>query len=214
DEVSLADVEPTRRDVLQKHKNEAIRKLAHQLFGQTATRERKAVVAEYQAALALPARAADGQTIFEKNCAGCHQLGGKGVAIGPNLASSPSRDPLVLLTHILDPNQYVLPNYVQYVVVDQQGRSFTGLLASQTATSITLKKEKDETVTILRGDIDELATSGKSLMPEGLEKNIPPQDMANLLAYLKEAATSSPGDANSERDFGTIPGLIEPKRKP
>src|SRR4029079_6918520 len=114
------------------------------------TAARKDVLAQYQAALTMPAKAADGKAVFEKTCANCHQIAGKGYAIGPNLASSPSRDGTVLLTHILDPNQYVLPNFVQYVVVDRQGRSFTGLLAAQTATSVTLKKEKDETVTILR----------------------------------------------------------------
>jgi putative membrane-bound dehydrogenase-like protein len=214
DEVSLADIEPTRRDVLLKHKNAAIRRLAEQVFSASGTRGRKEVLAEYQAVLKLPAKAADGQAIFEKNCAVCHQLAGKGYAIGPNLTSSSVRDPAVLLAHILDPNQYLLPNYVQYVVLDKQGRSYSGLLASQTATSITLKKEKDETVTILRGEIEELANSGKSLMPEGLEKNIPPQEMADLLAYLQEAAAASPGDPNAERDFGTLPGLIEPKREP
>jgi putative membrane-bound dehydrogenase-like protein len=213
DEVSLADVEPTRRDVLVKHKNEAIRKLAAALFAASGTGSpkdgaRKEVLAQYQAALTLPAKGTDGQIVFEKNCANCHQLGGKGYAIGPNLASSPSRDGAVLLTHILDPSQYVLPNFVQYVVVDKQGRSFSGLVAAQTATSVTLKKEKDESVTILRRDIEEMATSGKSLMPEGLEKSIGVQEMANLLAYLREAAT---GDSNAERDFGTLPGLIETK---
>jgi putative heme-binding domain-containing protein len=213
DDISLADVEPTRRDVLLKHKNEAIRNLASQVFATSGTTERKAVVAQYQAALTLAAKTTEGQAVFEKNCANCHQLAGKGYAIGPNLASSPARDPAALLAHILDPNQYVLPNYVQYVVVDKQGRSYTGLLAAQTATSITLKKEKDEAVTILRSDVDELATTGKSLMPEGLEKNIPPQEMAHLLAYLKDTAASGKGDANAERDFGTLPGLIEPKQK-
>lgn len=206
DEVSLVDVEQTRRDVLVKHKNEAIRKLATKLFASSGAAARKDVLAQYQAALVLPAKATDGQIVFEKTCANCHQLGGKGYAIGPNLASSPSRDGTVLLTHILDPSQYVLPNFVQYIVIDKQGRSFSGLLAAQTATSVTLKKEKDETVTILRRDIEEMATSGKSLMPEGLEKLITVQEMANLLAYLREAAT---GDANAERDFGTLPGLIE-----
>ncbi|HEY2249440.1 MAG TPA: HEAT repeat domain-containing protein, partial [Planctomycetaceae bacterium] len=210
DEVSLTDVEQTRRDVLVKHKNEAIRKLATALFATSGTAARTDVLAQYQAALTLPAKAGDGKTVFEKTCANCHQLGGKGYAIGPNLASSPSRDGAVLLTHILDPSQYVLPNYVQYVVVDKQGRSFTGLLAAQTATSVTLKKEKDESVTILRRDIEEMATSGKSLMPDGLEKNISVQEMANLLAYLREAAT---GDSYAERDFGTLPGLIETNGK-
>ena len=106
----------------------------------------------------------------------------------------------------------MLPNYLQYVVVDRNGRTYTGLLSAQTATSITLKKEKAETITILRGDIEELVSSNKSLMPEGLEKELSPQAMADLLAYLAEASARSPGDPNAERDFGTLPGLIEGKK--
>ncbi len=206
DGLSLADIDLTRREALLKHKNPVIRQMANGVFATTGTSSRKDVLAHYQAALTMPANAADGKTVFEKTCATCHQLGGKGYAIGPNLASSPSRDGAVLLTHILDPNQYVLPNFVQYIVVDKQGRSFTGLLAAQTATSVTLKKDKDESVTILRRDIEEMATSGKSLMPEGLEKSISVPEMANLLAFLREAAA---GDSYAERDFGTLPGLIE-----
>ncbi|MFN0050944.1 MAG: HEAT repeat domain-containing protein, partial [Planctomycetales bacterium] len=212
DDVSVADVEPTRREMLVKHKNETIRRLAGKVFGAAGPGPRKGIVDEYQAALKLRGDLANGGLVFEKNCAACHQLAGKGFNIGPNLASSPSRDPGALLTHILDPNQYVLPNYLQYVVVDKNGRSYTGLLAAQSATSITLKKEKDEMVTVLRGDIDELTSSNKSLMPEGLEKEISLQGMADLIAYLNDAAAKSPGDPNAERDFGTLPGLVETER--
>ncbi|MBI3865692.1 MAG: c-type cytochrome, partial [Planctomycetia bacterium] len=215
DELSLSDVEPARRDLLLKHKQPAIRKLAERVFAGSATAARKDVLARYQEALTLPAKAADGLAIFEKTCANCHQLAGKGFAVGPTLASSSTRDGTVLLTHILDPSQYVLPNFVQYVVIDKEGRSFTGMLFAQSATSVTLKKEKDETVTILRRDIDEIASTGKSLMPEGLEKNITVPEMASLIAFLKEAVAAEPAaDSRAERDFGTLPGLIEPKRKP
>lgn len=212
EEISLSDVDSARRDLLLKHKNAVIRDLATRVFADSATGERKDVLARYQAALSLPAKAPDGLAVFEKTCANCHQLAGKGFAVGPNLASSPSRDGSVLLTHILDPSQYVLPNYLQYVVVDKQGRSYTGMLAAQTATSVTLKKEKDESVTILRRDIDEMASTGKSLMPEGLEKDITVPEMANLIAFLKEAAAATAPDSRAERDFGTLPGLIEPSR--
>ncbi|WP_010585216.1 PVC-type heme-binding CxxCH protein [Schlesneria paludicola] len=212
DEVSVADIEMNRRELLLKHKNPSIRQLAKNLFGSIGQRARQSVVDEYKAALTLAGQPGNGKAIFEKTCIACHQLGEKGYAIGPNLASSPAREPAALLTHILDPNQFVLPNYLQYVVLDKNGRTYTGLLASQTATSITLKKERDETITILRGDIEELASSNKSLMPEGLEKDMTHQAMADLIAYLNETATQSPGDPNATRDFGTLPGLIETQR--
>ncbi|MCI0457651.1 MAG: CehA/McbA family metallohydrolase [Gemmataceae bacterium] len=214
-DASTAQIDPTRRELLLKHRNEAIRQLATRLFGSAAPNARSAVLADYKSALPLRARVANGEKVFEKNCMACHQLGTKGHAIGPNLASSPARDPEALLTHILDPNQYVLPNYVQYVLVNKKGRVFTGMIAAQTATSVTLKREKDLSDTILRSDIEELNSTGKSLMPEGVEKDINKQEMADLLAFLQEALAKygSAVDANRVRDFGTLPGLVEPEKK-
>ncbi len=213
-DASVAPVELTRRDLLVKHRDEAIRSLASKLFaGSTASRG--AVVADYRAALKLKPDAANGARVFEKTCAACHQIGAQGHAVGPALASSSARDPEALLTHILDPNAYVPPNYVQYVVVDRKGRTFTGLIAAQTATSITLKRENDAADTILRGDIDELTSTGRSLMPEGLEKGVSKQEMADLIAFLMEAVVK-PGakaDPTRERDFGTLPGPVEPGKK-
>src|SRR4029079_19604918 len=94
---STADAAPTQRELLINHRNAAIRRLAAQLFKATSPRARKSVVDEYQAALKLRGIASSGRAVFEKNCSTCHQLGGKGYAIGPNLASSPSRDPATLL---------------------------------------------------------------------------------------------------------------------
>lgn len=209
-EVSVSDVDSTRREFLLKSRSEQLRKLAQEVFGDAVDRSRRAVVTEYQAALKLKGDLTAGATVFQKNCSACHKVGGAGFAVGPNIVSSAVREPAVLLEHILDPNQYVLPNYLQYVVIDRQGRSHTGLLASQTATSVTLKKEKEETTTILRGDVEELVSSRKSLMPEGLEKEIAPQAMADLIAWLRQVSAEAPGDPNAERDFGTLPGLVEP----
>jgi putative heme-binding domain-containing protein len=156
----------------------------------------------------MQGRVAEGAKVFEKNCTACHQVGGKGVNIGPNLASSAAQNASTLLTHILDPNQYVLPNYVQYLVVDTNGITHTGLLAAQTSTSVTLKKEKGETITLLKSEIEELTSSSKSLMPEGLEKAVSPEAMADLIAFLQEMTKKSPGDPNSERDRGTIAGTL------
>jgi putative heme-binding domain-containing protein len=212
---SVAQIDATRRDLLLKHRNEAIRALASKLFGGTASSPRASVLAEYRTALHLKADPAGGARVFEKNCMTCHQLGGKGHAIGPDLASSPARDPESLLTHILDPNLYVLPNYIQYVVTDKKGRTYTGLIAAQTATSITLKRENDASDTVLRSEVEEMTSTGRSLMPEGLEKNISKQEMADLLVFLAgQVGKQGPAvDANRERDFGTLPGLIEPGKK-
>src|SRR5262249_30659407 len=96
-----------------------------------------------------------------------------------------------------------------------QGRTYTGLIAAQTATSIMLKRENDASDTILRYDIEEFTSTGKSMMPEGLEKNVSKQEMADLLVFLKDAINKyATDDAEIQaRDHGTDPGLIEPEKK-
>ena len=57
-------------------------------------------------------------------------------------------------------------------------------MAAETATSVTLRRQENQSDTVLRGDIDTLRSSGLSIMPEGLEKNLDKQAMADLIAYL------------------------------
>ena len=70
------------------------------------------------------------------------------------------------------------------VSVTLDGRVATGMMASETATSVTLRRANNVQETILRTNIDEIIASGKSLMPEGLEQKVPPQDMADLLGFV------------------------------
>jgi putative heme-binding domain-containing protein len=67
----------------------------------------------------------------------------------------------------------------------KSGKVLTGLIASETASSLTLKRAENQTETVLRQDIDEIQSLGTSLMPEGLEKSISVEEMADLLHYLK-----------------------------
>ena len=89
-----------------------------------------------------------------------------------------------MLLNILDPNREVKPQYVTYLLVTTQGRTITGLIKEENANSITIARADGTSDTVLRIDIDELISSRLSFMPEGLEKQINKQEMADLLAYL------------------------------
>ena len=99
-----------------------------------------------------------------------------------------------LLVHILDPSRSVEGNFLQYTVSTTDGRVLNGLLASETKTSIDLLDAEGKKQTILREDIDELAASKKSLMPEGFEKSIPPEGLADLLQFLAQKGKYLPLD--------------------
>jgi putative membrane-bound dehydrogenase-like protein len=203
----LAQVEPARRELLLKHRNPAIRAAARKHFGDDPLNPRKQVIAEYEPVLKLAGDSRRGHNVFAKNCSVCHKVRNEGFAVGPDLVSPSQRDPAALLVHILDPNRYVAPNYLQYVIVDKNGRVLTGAIAAETATSVTLRREKNQQDTLLRSEIDEMTSTGRSLMPEGFEKQIDRQEMADLLAFL--VSIQGP----PALDIGTEGGMVEPEKK-
>lgn len=205
----LAQVDNVRRGLLRKHSQPEIKTIAEKLFSDSAPNSRLEVITKYQPSLELDGDAKRGGIVFDRECSACHKVLEKGTEIGPNIASSASRDSAALLKNILDPNLYVLPQYEQYVVVDKSGRSHQGMIASQSATSITLKRDKNVTENLLRNDIEEMVSTGKSLMPEGLEQKITHQEMADLIEFLKQAQAAEPVPP-APLDVGTEPGLVEP----
>jgi putative heme-binding domain-containing protein len=101
------------------------------------------------------------------------------------MASHPKAE---LLTHLLDPSRGVEGNFVQYTVATSDGRILSGLLASETKTAIELVDAEGKTHTLQRADIEELTASKKSLMPEGFEKQLGPEGLADVLEFLTRPA--------------------------
>ena len=111
----------------------------------------------------------------------------RGNDVGAKLASLTSKSTDHLLTAILDPNQAVEGNYVSYAAAMKDGRVHSGMIVEQSATSITMARPDGQKETLLRIDIDELSSSGRSFMPEGFEKDLSPQDVADVIAFLQAA---------------------------
>ena len=162
----------------------SIRDRAKALFASDAVSPRGEVIAQYQAALQGTPSPDRGAKVFERECASCHRVGGEGATVGPNLETIRHHTPQQVLANILDPNREVTPAYLEYSVSLQDGRVANGLIATETPTSLTLKRPNDVQETILREAIAELNSTGVSLMPEGLEKKITPDEMRDLLRWL------------------------------
>lgn len=188
--ISAADLPPDRRTQLLEDKRAEVRSAAESLFAKLVPADKQELLKTYQAALQSPRDAAHGKAVFEKQCSKCHELGESGFAVGPDLDSVRSRPDESLLTDVLDPSGVINPKYRAYTALSNDGRIFTGLLTEETATSITLTKEKSEKQVILRRDLEELRASAKSIMPEGMEKEMSPKDAADLFAFIRSAAPS------------------------
>lgn len=182
--LAASEIPLSRRALLLRNPDPAIKARATRLFARESPAERGAVVERYRSALGLAADDSRGQMVARKVCLNCHRLAGEGNDVGPALESIRHRAPEEVLLHVLDPNREVSPNYLEYVVERKDGRVTSGVIAAETATSVTLKREAGQGETILRDDIASLASTGKSVMPEGMENQITLQDMADLLAFL------------------------------
>ncbi len=186
--IDAADLDPARRLQLLNHRRSDVRDRASRIFAARPTPERNDVLAKYRAALHLDGNPRRGRQVFQKaNCVACHHVGPLGVAVGPDISDTRTKTAAALLVDILDPNAAIDANYFNYLVTLKDGRSLSGILAAESATSITLRRPDGQTDTVLRRDIEDdgIFNTNKSLMPEGLEKNISLGDMADLLAFLK-----------------------------
>ena len=186
--VAPATIDAAHRQRLVQQGNKAIMTRAAALFATARPDARQKVLDAYRPALSAPGDPTRGQAVFGRLCAACHKLGGQGYEIGPDLAALTDRSPEALLTAILDPNREVDARYVSYSVARKDGRVANGMIAAETASAVTLKREQGQTDLILRDEIDELASAGRSLMPEGLENDLKPADLADLIAYLDHGA--------------------------
>jgi putative heme-binding domain-containing protein len=123
--------------------------------------------------------------VFVKNCVQCHRIADLGVNVAPDISDSRVKKPEQLLADILDPNRAIDNNYFSYSIVDTDGGVHTGVISAETATSITLRQPEGKELTLLRRNIEELKSSGVSLMPVGLEQKITVQEMADLISFIK-----------------------------
>lgn len=106
--------------------------------------------------------------------------------MGPDLTVLSDRSPEALLVAILDPNRAVEARYAAYTLATTDGRVVSGLIAEETSNALALLRQGGERDTLLRSEIEEIATAGQSLMPEGMEQDINLQELAHLIAFLRE----------------------------
>jgi putative heme-binding domain-containing protein len=184
-EISPIDIDPARRQRLLQQKNAELRERAARLFASVVNPDREKVVESYHSVLTMKGDAANGAKLFAKHCATCHRFQGVGEEVGPDLASLGDKSPEALLVAILDPNRAVEARYLSYIAATKSGVTYTGLLASETGNSVTLVSQDGKKHTILRTDLEALSSTDKSLMPEGLEKELKPQDVADVIAHLR-----------------------------
>ncbi len=177
------------------HRSAKVRELARKALPTQQDTLPAEVMSEYRAALitiAEPSGSAEhvkrsqrARLVYEKHCAVCHRLGAIGAEIGPNLSDSRMKKPEQLLEAILRPNDAIDANYVAYTATTDQGLVFTGVIAEESAGGVTLRLADGKSVTLARSELESLESTGVSLMPAGMERTLKPDEMAELVWYLR-----------------------------
>ena len=138
--------------------------------------------------LGLAGDAKRGEAVFfteALQCAKCHKLGDKGVALGPDLSAiGKTRTRAELLDGILQPSAKVEPPFASYLVKTVDGRTFTGLLVERDGKQVIVRDAQNKETALAAGDVEAVQPSRLSLMPDGLIAGLRPQEAADLLEYL------------------------------
>jgi putative heme-binding domain-containing protein len=187
--VQLADLSLDQKQALASHPDRQIANRARRLLeagGSLPNPDRQKVLDDLLPLTTQAADAAAGKLVFKNQCAKCHTHSGEGTKIGPDLTGMAVHPKHELLVHLIDPSRSVEGNYRVYTVLKADGVVINGLLASETKTAVELIDSEAKKHVVLREDIENLQASPKSLMPDGFEKQVKPEELANLLEFLTE----------------------------
>jgi putative membrane-bound dehydrogenase-like protein len=181
--ILASEIDAAHRARLTSYPDADLREKAATSLSQGGSGERAAAIAKYEPLL-KKGDVDRGRAVFQKNCAACHQVHDIGKQVGPDIAARQDKSNAGLLREILDPNRAVDQRYAEYVAVTNDGVVKNGVLVEETGNAITLRGQQGEQTKLLRSQLDSLTSSGKSLMPEGFENQITPDEMSDLVEFL------------------------------
>jgi putative heme-binding domain-containing protein len=182
--IGRGELDAAQLDFLLHHRDTSIRADAERLFARPPSGSRDEVVKSFLSALQLAGDAARGQKIFQERCVSCHRLNDQGQNLGPDLVTVKTGGKEKVLVNILDPNREVNSTYLSYLVETRRGDSLLGVIAAESASSVTVRQAGGLETTVLRSELTTLQSQGRSLMPEGLEIGLSQQTMADLLEFI------------------------------
>jgi len=126
----------------------------------------------------------NGGALFQKHCAICHQLDGKGPLIGPQLDGIGNRGLERLIEDVLDPNRNVDVAFLITTIVMDSGKVYTGLARREEGATLVLVDNKGKEFSLPKDAIEEQSKTKLSLMPENVSELMSPQEFHNLVAFL------------------------------
>jgi putative heme-binding domain-containing protein len=132
-----------------------------------------------------------GQEVFRSEqalCFKCHVVRGEGGRIGPDLSNLVHRDYASVLKDIRQPSAALNPDHLGYVIRLNSGKVLTGVPRTLEDGKVVVGDEKGVETILRKDQIESMTPSPKSVMPEGIEKQLGPEKMRDLMTFLLTAA--------------------------
>jgi putative heme-binding domain-containing protein len=130
-----------------------------------------------------------GQLVFHSEkaaCYSCHAIGYRGGNVGPDLTKIGSvRSDRDLLESILFPSASLVRSFEPVAVAMQDGKVYNGLIRGENADELILATGVNQESRLPRRAIEEMRPSTVSIMPAGFDQQLTPQELADLVAFLK-----------------------------
>ena len=151
--------------------------------------KRLGVIANADEILRIQGNADAGQKLFANvkavQCQNCHRIGETGKNVGPNLSNiGRTMKRREILTSILQPSKDINPKYRTCVIETASGKVLSGLIVSQSKDVVKLIDAQNQVRSVDRKDIDLIVPKATSMMPDLLYRDLSPQQLADLLAFL------------------------------
>ncbi len=140
------------------------------------------------------ASAERGAAVFQKNCAACHQIAGKGNRVGPQLDGAGNRGVERLLEDVLDPNRNVDVAFRATILALDDGQVANGIIVREEGPVLVLVDSKGAEQRIAKSKIEQRTQTRLSPMPANIVDQLSPQELNDLLAYLLKQR--KPGESN------------------
>ena len=175
---------PTKLSLLN-HGNDEIKSTARKLLVEQFELKDEAYL-DYQHALSEQGNRQAGKEVFKKACSTCHQMAGQlGINYGPDLSSIRNRSKMAILNDILYPNKAIADGFGLWEVEDNDGKIIAGILAEEGNNQLLFRLASGQEVEVNRQAISKLSQLEQSGMPDGLSQQVPPEEMRDLISYLR-----------------------------
>lgn len=206
-QISTSALNVNQARKLSESKDEVVRKLLAKHWGvvrEGRSPDRDKIITEMRSLIRKsPGDAVAGEAAFKKVCAQCHKIYGEGAEVGPDITLNGRNDFTQLMSNVFDPSLVIGSGYRSFTVATESGRVLNGLLVEDSPQRVVLKVQGGKQEVIPRDEIDVFKVSETSLMPEQLERQLTPQEIVDLFAFL--TLDKPPRDPSAKR----LPGVYD-----